>query len=215
MSGATRSAIAPAMWRRLKAQPAAPHSRRASVVRRKLVIADVLGLMAAFGVLQLWLGNATGTDRVGLDRELLLFVCSLPVWIVLARAMGLYNRDEERPEHTTVDDLVGVFQLVTTGVWLNFVAAYVTGSRPRSREVDHLLGARDRVRRGRAVGRAVLRPPQPRVRPERRHRRYRPHRPDHRAQAAAAPGVPHQRRRLRRRDAARAPPGRRPASRHR
>jgi exopolysaccharide biosynthesis polyprenyl glycosylphosphotransferase len=41
--------------------------------------------------------------------------------------MGLYDRDEERPEHTTIDDLVGVFQLVTIGIWLNFVVASVTG----------------------------------------------------------------------------------------
>ena len=127
MSGATRSAIAPAMWRRLKAQPAAPHSRRASVVRRKLVVADLAGLTAAFGLLQLTIGsNGTGEDRVSVDGEMLLFVATLPLWIVLARASGLYSRDEERPEHTTVDDFVGVFQLLTTCVWLIFVVAAVT-----------------------------------------------------------------------------------------
>ena len=72
--------------------------------------ADLLGLAGAFVLLQVLLGPSSGDgDQVPLDGELLLFACSLPVWLVLAQAMGLYNRDEERPEHTTVDDLVGVF----------------------------------------------------------------------------------------------------------
>ncbi len=102
--------------------------RRGWVVRRKLIAADLLGLAGAFLLLQVLLGSSSNNSgRVTLDGELLVFACLLPVWLVLAQAMGLYNRDEERPEHTTVDDLVGVFMLVTMGVWLNFVAAYATG----------------------------------------------------------------------------------------
>ena len=92
------------------------------------MVADFLGLTAAFILLQGVLQSSG--DQVGevpLDGELLLFACSLPIWVALARAMGLYDRDEERPEHTTIDDLVGVFQLVTIGIWLNFVVASVTG----------------------------------------------------------------------------------------
>ena len=92
------------------------------------MIADFLGLAAAFILLQGVLeSSGDGVGKVPLDGELLLFACSLPIWVVLARAMGLYDRDEERPEHTTIDDLVGVFQLVTIGIWLNFVVASVTG----------------------------------------------------------------------------------------
>lgn len=127
MTGATRSADWPAMWRYLRAQATPRHSRRASVVRRKLLLADLAGLSAAFILLQLAVGsNGSGEDRVSVDSEALLFVASLPLWIVLARAFGLYSRDEERPEHTTVDDFVGVFQLLTTCVWLIFVVAAVT-----------------------------------------------------------------------------------------
>ena len=54
---------------------------------------------------------------------------SLPIWVALARATGLYSRDEERPEHTTIDDLVGVFQLVTVCVWLIFVVVDSVGVR--------------------------------------------------------------------------------------
>jgi exopolysaccharide biosynthesis polyprenyl glycosylphosphotransferase len=129
VTGATRSAIAPAVWRRLRAHAISPHSRRASVVRRKLLLADLAGLTAAFVLLQLTVGShGGGPDRISVDSEVLLFVASLPLWVVLARAFGLYSRDEERPEHTTVDDFVGVFQLLTTCVWLIFVVSAITNA---------------------------------------------------------------------------------------
>jgi exopolysaccharide biosynthesis polyprenyl glycosylphosphotransferase len=46
-----------------------------------------------------------------------LFVASLPLWVLLARIYGLYDRDEERTDHSTVDDVVGVVQVVTLGTW--------------------------------------------------------------------------------------------------
>ena len=130
---------------------AAAHSARrrdrGRSVRRYLLVADLTALVIAFAALQLvFPAQATG-DRLALDGELLLFAASLPLWVVLARAMGLYDRDAERPEHTTVDDLVGIVALVTMVVWLSFVVSYVTGPRkPRFREVGRLLGARDRAR---------------------------------------------------------------------
>jgi exopolysaccharide biosynthesis polyprenyl glycosylphosphotransferase len=101
--------------------------RRRDVVRRKLVVADVLGLAAGFAVMQLLLGTSNADDRVSFASEAVLFLASLPIWVALARAAGLYSRDEERPEHTTIDDLVGVFQLVTVCVWLIFVVATLSG----------------------------------------------------------------------------------------
>ena len=56
-----------------------------------------------------------------------IFLLSLPVWVVAAKVYGLYDRDEERTEHTTVDDLVGVFHLVTVSVWILFAGAWATG----------------------------------------------------------------------------------------
>ena len=97
------------------------------MVRRMLVSADLLGLALAFSLLQVLIGPGGDTEnRVALDGEALLFLAGLPVWVILAQVLGLYDRDEERPEHTTVDDLAGVFQLVTVCVWLFFVAAYLT-----------------------------------------------------------------------------------------
>ncbi len=98
------------------------------MVRRMLVSADLLGLALAFSLLQVLIGPGGDTEnRVALDGEALLFLAGLPVWVILAQVLGLYDRDEERPEHTTADDLAGVFQLVTVCVWLFFVAAYLTG----------------------------------------------------------------------------------------
>ncbi|CAN5669762.1 sugar transferase [soil metagenome] len=102
--------------------------RRGRMVRRMLVAADLLGLTIAFLLLQVFIGpGGDPENRVAFDGEALYFLVSLPAWVILAQALGLYDRDEERPEHTTVDDLAGVFQLVTVCVWLIFVAAYVTG----------------------------------------------------------------------------------------
>jgi exopolysaccharide biosynthesis polyprenyl glycosylphosphotransferase len=100
--------------------------RRGVAVRRLLIAADVLGLIFAFATLQALVGSH-GNDQVPLDSELLLFSLSVPVFVVMAQARGLYSKDEERPDHTTVDDLVGVLFLVTFLVWSMLVAATITG----------------------------------------------------------------------------------------
>jgi exopolysaccharide biosynthesis polyprenyl glycosylphosphotransferase len=101
--------------------------RRGVVVRRLLIAADLLGLGLAFALLQILVGSGSGEDMVAVDGEVLLFIASMPVFLVLAQSRGLYARDEERPDHTTVDDLVGVVFLVTFLVWTVIVAASVTG----------------------------------------------------------------------------------------
>jgi len=105
--------------------PRRPRDRN-QTVRQMLLIGDLTALVVSFVVLQAIFPAQTVGDRVSLDSELLLFAASLPMWVVLARAMGLYDRDAERPEHTTVDDLVGIVSLVTTVVWLTFVASYIS-----------------------------------------------------------------------------------------
>ncbi len=101
---------------------------RDRTVRHALLVADMTALVSAFAVLQVVFPAQAVNDRLGSTSEIVLFAASLPLWVVLARTMGLYNRDAERPEHTTVDDFVGIVALVTTIVWLSFVAAYVTGA---------------------------------------------------------------------------------------
>jgi len=90
-----------------------------------LALADVVGLTAAFVFAQR-LSDHQGAGALALSTELLLFVLMLPVWLILADLHGLYRRDEERTDHSTADDLVGVFQLVTLGSWLFFASAWLT-----------------------------------------------------------------------------------------
>jgi exopolysaccharide biosynthesis polyprenyl glycosylphosphotransferase len=99
--------------------------RRGWLVRRMLALADVLGLTLAF-VLAQRLSEHHGAGAFAASAELLLFVLFLPVWVFLADLHGLYKRDEERTDHSTADDLVGVFQLVTLGSWLFFAGAWLT-----------------------------------------------------------------------------------------
>jgi exopolysaccharide biosynthesis polyprenyl glycosylphosphotransferase len=93
--------------------------RRGSLVRRSLLLADVVGLVFAFVLANLLLPS-TGdpTDKVGPGFEYVAFLLAIPLWILLLRLEGLYDRDEERTDHSTVDDIVGVFRSVTVGVWI-------------------------------------------------------------------------------------------------
>ncbi|HKP19620.1 MAG TPA: sugar transferase [Gaiellaceae bacterium] len=93
--------------------------RRGWLVRRMLLAADVLGLVLAFLIAQLLAGG-----EIPFWKAAAIFGGTLPGWIVLAKLYGLYDRDEERTEHTTVDDLIGVFHFVTTGVWFAFVLVW-------------------------------------------------------------------------------------------
>jgi exopolysaccharide biosynthesis polyprenyl glycosylphosphotransferase len=98
--------------------------RRGWLVRRALLAADLLGLMVAFLVAELALPGAA-PGRIEPTVEIGLFVLALPFFVVTAKLQGLYDHDEERTDHTTADDLVGVFYLVTTGTWLFFATTYV------------------------------------------------------------------------------------------
>ena len=102
--------------------------RRGWLIRRMLVVADVVGLSAAFLAAELIVGMGTGSmDRLTVRDEFLAFLLTMPVWIVVAKIYGLYDRDEERADHTTTDDLVGVFHLVTVGAFLLIAVTWVTG----------------------------------------------------------------------------------------
>jgi exopolysaccharide biosynthesis polyprenyl glycosylphosphotransferase len=110
--------------------PAKAHAgaRRGELVRRRLVIADALGLALAFLIAELLFGRTVPADRLTLTQEYLLFVATIPGWVVVAKLYGLYDRDDERTDHSTLDDLVGVFHLATVGAWLVFVAAWASGA---------------------------------------------------------------------------------------
>lgn len=99
---------------------------RGWLMRRLLLAADLIGLMTAF-LLALVIASPTATDRVGGSWELVLFILSLPFWVVLFRLHSLYDRDGERSDHSTVDDIVGVFHVVTIGTWSFLAVTYIAG----------------------------------------------------------------------------------------
>jgi exopolysaccharide biosynthesis polyprenyl glycosylphosphotransferase len=102
--------------------------RRGWLVRRMLLAADLFGLAIAFIVAQLLLSpNPNVPNPVDPTMEWVLFFGTLPAWIVVAKLYGLYERDEERTDHSTVDDMLDVFHMVTVGAWVLVVAAWLTG----------------------------------------------------------------------------------------
>jgi exopolysaccharide biosynthesis polyprenyl glycosylphosphotransferase len=104
----------------------APYMRRGWLVRRMLLAADLFGLTVAFVLAQLVAGAPGAADRIRPDTEFLVFLVTLPLWVVVAKLYGLYDRDEERADHSTADELIDVLHLVTVGAWLLFAGAWMT-----------------------------------------------------------------------------------------
>jgi exopolysaccharide biosynthesis polyprenyl glycosylphosphotransferase len=96
-------------------------------MRRMLVAADLIGITGAFGLATLADSPAATSDHVNRPHEFLIFLAALPLWVALAKLYGLYDRDEERADHSTIDDFVGVFHLVTVGIWGLLLAARALG----------------------------------------------------------------------------------------
>jgi exopolysaccharide biosynthesis polyprenyl glycosylphosphotransferase len=100
-------------------------ARRRVIIRPALVTADLLGLGFAYVLANLlWAG---GDGPLGSSRELTLFVLTLPGWVLVAELHGLYRLDVESVGHATADEVVGVFHLVTVGVWLLVVLSRLEG----------------------------------------------------------------------------------------
>ena len=79
--------------------------RRGWLVRRLLLAADVVALVAAFVAVELVFGAGAGAANDATSgQETLLLLATLPVWIVIAKLYGLYDQDEERTHHSTADD---------------------------------------------------------------------------------------------------------------
>jgi exopolysaccharide biosynthesis polyprenyl glycosylphosphotransferase len=100
--------------------------RRAWLVPRGLLVADLIGLSIAYVLTTLFWGEA---GAFGSFTEILVFLCTLPCWVIVAKLQGLYSSDQEHAAYSTTDDVVGVFHLVTIGIWVLLVASRV-GGRP-------------------------------------------------------------------------------------
>jgi exopolysaccharide biosynthesis polyprenyl glycosylphosphotransferase len=102
-------------------------ARRARwIARRALVVADVLALFLTFGILELaFQPNPSVVNHVSTATEFALFVLVLPVWILMASLYGLYAQSR-RPDHGTIDDVVGVFHMIGAGLALLLIVGTAT-----------------------------------------------------------------------------------------
>jgi exopolysaccharide biosynthesis polyprenyl glycosylphosphotransferase len=100
--------------------------RRGWLIRRMLLLADVVGLTSAWVIAELPLSGRAVSETIT-SSGVLPFLVTLPGWVLTARLYGLYDRDEERTDHSTIDEAVAVFHFVTIGTWIMFVAGRGTG----------------------------------------------------------------------------------------
>ena len=101
--------------------------RRGWMVRRALAGADVVGLLLAFVVAEsLYPVEMSRAGSLSQITEFAFFGLCLPCWIVAAKLYGLYDKDEERTDHSTADDFAGVFHLVTVSTWLLYALSLET-----------------------------------------------------------------------------------------
>jgi exopolysaccharide biosynthesis polyprenyl glycosylphosphotransferase len=133
--------------------------RRGWIVRRALLVADAVGISAAFVLSTAAFAASATADRVQPEGEMFLFFLVLPMWLLLAKLNGLYERDEERADHSTVDEFVGVLIMVTLGTWFFQALTWMTNlaSPQLGRLVVFWLLAIGFVVVGRAVARTLAR----------------------------------------------------------
>src|SRR3954453_18709909 len=74
--------------------------RRGWLVRRALLTADLFGLCIAFAITEFLFAPTSGADRLAPWAETAFFLLSLPAWVVVAKLYSLYDRDEERADHS-------------------------------------------------------------------------------------------------------------------
>lgn len=131
--------------------------RRGWLVRRALLLADLAGITLAFLVAMLV--TASSNPGVSTSEELILLVLSLPVWALLMKLHGLYDRDEAVAEHSTLDEVSGVFHVLTIGAWVFFAFTEISGwlGLPLDRLVVFWLLAICAVPAGRAAARSFSR----------------------------------------------------------
>jgi exopolysaccharide biosynthesis polyprenyl glycosylphosphotransferase len=131
------------------------YGRRDWFLRRLLAVSDVTCLTVA-----LVLALALSDERPGYPRwEYLVFgAITLPVWVVVLKMYGLYDRDAQRLSHSTLDDLPALFHALLLGCLLLWCYFVVVGPAKLASSAIILFGALALpfVLAGRAVARKGL-----------------------------------------------------------
>ena len=106
---------------------AQPIPRRQSWrVRFLLVHSDIFALLLSFFVAERLL-NPVFESSGGISLRGAVFLLTLPGWIAGLKLLGLYDRDDELIHHSTLDEIPGLFQLATMGVWGYVAIAWSLG----------------------------------------------------------------------------------------
>jgi exopolysaccharide biosynthesis polyprenyl glycosylphosphotransferase len=106
--------------------------RRGWVMRRVLLTTDLTALVGAFALKELAVGS------LGRLPETLIFLATLPLWVVAIKLYGLYDHDDQRTDQSTSDEVASVFHLVTVSVWAFYACAALLGIA--SPDSDKLAG---------------------------------------------------------------------------
>ena len=97
---ATTLTPAPALRRRRFGRRSFGHANdnerlsRRTLVQRALIAADVIGLAIAFVVAETAYGDRGPLDRLPPLAEFLVFLATLPGWVVVAKLYRLYDHDD-------------------------------------------------------------------------------------------------------------------------
>ena len=85
--------------------------RREATVRRLLALADIVAIATALAVATSPALGGKGPGAAHLSWGLV----TLPFWILIIKAYGLYDRDGKRVSHSTVDDIPWIFHALVIG----------------------------------------------------------------------------------------------------
>jgi exopolysaccharide biosynthesis polyprenyl glycosylphosphotransferase len=116
-SGASIGAPAGAQSAAARSHLAAQHSRRDRAVRRLLMVPDVVGLLAALVLM------GAVSRRPSFWQTVLWGLPTVPAWLGILAAYGLYRRHQSQIGHGTVDDAPWLFQALLLGcplMWFYF-----------------------------------------------------------------------------------------------
>ena len=119
--------------------------RRGWFMRRLLLISDVLGLLIAAGLVFLLGGDS------------LWYPGTIALAILLAKLHGLYDGDEERAYHSTVDDITGVVRTMTEASFFLLVASTAFAPLPTRDVLLYWAFAIPLVLIGRVTARTICR----------------------------------------------------------
>jgi len=89
--------------------------RRSQLLRRLLMVADLMALVLAYVVVDGYRVLTGVPPEILLKYDLPILLAGMPVWCAFAYAFGLYHMHSRRVEHGVADEVGPIFQM--TGLW--------------------------------------------------------------------------------------------------